>query len=342
MGIALANEMEPNELSTEYYISYDLDNEYLMYSKNIDEKIAPASITKAVTALVLLDYFDINESVTVTLPEGYQYSGKVAYLESGMYITIEDLLEFLLIYSANDAAHVAAMVSTGSVESFVKKMNDKAKVYGMNNTTFQNPDGLDQEGHLTTLRDLLNMSLKFVENYKLLSITSKNSFSSDVTGVDKVYYSTNELIGDGYIGIKTGWTSKAGLTFIGLNLNNDRQILTIVNNSIVDSAKLNHFKDTEMLYKSSYNNYGNYESFDSSTEVYKIINPNEKSISVANESWEDFVDLRTQIKISFSQYVDGRLNFKNNISSREVRIDKSSYEVKWDFKILEFFSVFAN
>ena len=84
--------MEPNELSTEYYISYDLDNEYLMYSKNIDEKIAPASITKAVTALVLLDYFDINETVTVTLPEGYQYSGKVAYLESGMSITIEDFI----------------------------------------------------------------------------------------------------------------------------------------------------------------------------------------------------------------------------------------------------------
>tara|TARA_X000001036_G_scaffold362753_1_gene346407 strand:- start:39 stop:269 length:231 start_codon:yes stop_codon:yes gene_type:complete len=75
-----------------------------MFASNIDEQIAPASITKVLTALVVLDYYDITDLITISLPDNYQYIGKVAYLEEGKAITIEDLLEFLLIYSANDAA----------------------------------------------------------------------------------------------------------------------------------------------------------------------------------------------------------------------------------------------
>ena len=313
-----------------------------MFSNNLDEQIAPASITKIMTALVLLDYYEITDSITISLPDNYQYSGKVAYLKSGESITIENLLEFLLIYSANDAAHVVAIATTGSIDSFVIEMNNKAKLFGMNDTTFLNPDGLDEDGHMTTLRDLLTISLKFIENFRLIAITSKNSFSSDVSGKDRIYYSTNQIIDNGYVGIKTGWTSDAGLTFIGLNLNNDRQILTIVNKSIVDNSKLNHFKDTELLYANSFNSFGYYESFNIGTELYRIRNPLEASVTSSNESWVNFVDLRNQVKVSFLEYVERRLKFINNISDREVRVPNSNYEAIWKFKLLGIFSVFAN
>ena len=313
-----------------------------MFANNIDEQIAPASITKVITALVVLDYYDISDSITISLPDNYQYNGKVAYLESGKQISIEDLLEFLLIYSANDAAYVGAIASTGTVESFVAEMNNKAKSLGMKNTTLLNPDGLDQQGHTTTLRDLLTMSLRFIDNFRLLSITSKNSFSSDISGKDKIYYSTNEIIDEGFIGIKTGWTSTAGLTFIGLNLENERQILTIVNRSTVDEKKITHFLDTQLLYENSFKHFGIYESFSNDTEVYKVNNPLKSYVVNANQTWKDFVDLRKLVNINLIDYEDGRLKYINNTSDTEVKVSESNYKVVWDFNLLEIFSTFAN
>ena len=313
-----------------------------MFASNIDEQIAPASITKVLTALVVLDYYDINDLITISLPDNYQYIGKVAYLEEGKAITIEDLLEFLLIYSANDAAYIAAMASTGSIESFIVEMNNKAKSLGMNNTTFLNPDGLDQLGHTTTLRDLLSMSLNFIENYRLMAIASKNSFSSDITGIDRIYYSTNQIIDEGFIGIKTGWTSTAGLTFIGLNLDNDRQILTIVNKSKVDDKRITHFEDTQLLYQSSFKYFGNYDSFQTDTEIYKVNNPSRTYAVYSNETWRDFVDLRQFVSINFIDYVDGRLKFINTISDKEIKVSQSDYKILWEFNPLDIFSIFAN
>lgn len=313
-----------------------------MYSNNIYKNIAPASLTKIMTAIVLLDYFETTDTITISLPEDYQYDGKVAYLVSGMTITVEDLLEFLLIYSANDAAYIAAIASTGSVDSFVTEMNVKAKTYGMFNTNFLNPDGLDQDGHVTTLNDLLIMSIKFIENYKLLAITSKNSFSSDISGNDQIYYSTNQILDKGFIGIKTGWTSNAGLTFIGLNLEDNRQILTLVNKSFVDAQKSSHFTDTKMLYQSSVIDFGYYESFKNGNAIYKITNANNSYVTNTTESWIDFTDLRSPVKVRFTNFSDDRLIFTNSNSEREVKVSTSDYEVLWKFKLLEIFSGFAN
>ena len=115
-----------------------------------------------------------------------------------------------------------------------------------------------------------------------------------------------------------------------------------MNKSIVDNSKLNHFKDTELLYANSFNSFGYYESFNIGTELYRIRNSLEASVTSSNESWVDFVDLRNQVKVSFVEYVERRLKFINNNSDREVRVPKSTYEVIWKFKLLVIFSVFAN
>ena len=334
--------MDSPDITTDHYLSYDLGSEVIMYSKNIDEEIAPASITKIMTALVLLDYFDFDENITTSLPEDYVYDGKVAYIESGTIVTTEDLLELLLIYSANDAAYAAAMAVSGDIESFVEKMNIKATSFGMNDTYFLNPDGLDEYGHKTSLRDLLTLSLKFIENYKLVAITSKSSFSSNVSGIEKVYKSTNQIIDRGFIGIKTGWTSQAGLTFIGLKTEDSRQILTIVNKSIVNNDKTNHFIDTQILYEESFNNFGYFENISISQPLYNIRNSNNQITITSSDPWVDFLNKSNSFTIDLINYSNNRLSFSNTISDKEVRLNTSTYEVLWKFNLLEIFSFFAN
>ena len=198
-----------------------------MYFRNINEIIAPASLTKLMTSLILIENYNLSDYIEISLPSDYMYEGKVAYLKSGQKMTVESLLEFILIYSANDACFAVVELFTENTDDFSNLMNKKAQELGMNNTNFKNPDGLDQEGHFTTLNDLLILSKEVINNYELLSIIMRQSFISNIEGEDKVYLNTNKLIDRNFYGLKTGWTNNAGLTFIGLNQSNYRNILTL-------------------------------------------------------------------------------------------------------------------
>ena len=108
-----------------------------------------------------------------------------------------------------------------------------------------------------------------MENTKLLDITSKEDILLDKLD-KKIYKNTNLIINSGFIGLKTGWTTDAGLTFIGFNQENNRKIITIVNKSIVDEEKLNHFLDTKILYQESKDNYKNVQILHKETDIFKI------------------------------------------------------------------------
>ena len=268
-----ADELDEELITTEYYISYDLDQDKILYSKNINEKIYPASLTKLITALILLDVYNLEDSISVKYPDNYNYVGKVAYIKENSIITIENLLELLLIYSANDAAYISALAVSDSIDDFIILMNEKSKSLNMINTNFVNPDGIDDDNHYTSINDLLLLSIEIINNYQIISILSKPEFYSDASGEEKTYENTNLLINDGFNGIKTGWTNKAGLTFIGFNQNNNRQIITIVNNSIVDIDKYNHFLDTKILYELTIDTYKNHILVNKGTNIYTIRNP---------------------------------------------------------------------
>ena len=177
-----------------------------MYFRNINEIIAPASLTKLMTSLILIENYNLSDYIEISLPSDYIYEGKVAYLKSGQKMTVESLLEFILIYSANDACFAVVELFTENTDDFSNLMNKKAQELGMNNTNFKNPDGLDQEGHFTTLNDLLILSKEVINNYELLSIIMRQSFISNIEGEDKVYLNTNKLIDRNFYGLKTGWT----------------------------------------------------------------------------------------------------------------------------------------
>ena len=329
-------------MTTEFYLSYDLDNEQLMYFKNINATIAPASLTKLMTSLILIENYNLSDYIEISLPSDYIYEGKVAYLKSGQKMTIESLLEFILIYSANDACFAVVQLFNENTDDFLALMNKRANQLGMNNTNFKNPDGLDQDGHYTTLSDLLILSKEVIDNYELLSIIMRKSFISNIEGEDKVYLNTNKLIDRNFYGLKTGWTNDAGLTFIGLNQSNDRNILTIVNRSFVNEKKDNHFVDTQNLYSASIDTFINNVVIDNNVDIYKIRNNFETLTFKSTKPWFVFGNKLDISNITLNEFSETKFDYVVNEDLYNVRISDSVNSVKWDFNLSNFFSFFAN
>ena len=329
-------------MTTEFYLSYDLDNEQLMYFKNINATIAPASLTKLMTSLILIENYNLSDYIEISLPSDYIYEGKVAYLKSGQKMTVESLLEFILIYSANDACFAVVQLFNENTDDFLALMNKRAKQLGMNNTNFKNPDGLDQDGHYTTLSDLLILSKEVIDNYELLSIIMRKSFISNIEGEDKVYLNTNKLIDRNFYGLKTGWTNEAGLTFIGLNQSNDRNILTIVNRSFVNVKKDNHFVDTQNLYSASIDTFINNVVIDNNVDIYKIRNNFETLTFKSTKPWFVFGNKLEISNITLNEFSETKFDYVVNEDLYNVRISNSVNSVKCDFNLSSFFSFFAN
>ena len=234
------------------------------------------------------------------------------------------------------------MIVSGDIDKFINLMNNKAVKLGMNNTNFNNPDGLDADNHFTSLNDLLILSKEVLKNIELLTIIMKPSFISDIEGNDKVYLNTNKLIEKNYLGLKTGWTNEAGLTFIGVNQSNNRDILTIVNKSTVNDNKDNHFSDTEILYTVSIDTFKNNILLETNEDVYIIRNGIATSTIKNNESWIEFGNRYTENKISLDAVDVNKIELKVNESSHDIKIPKSTNKKIWKFDFTKFLYFNAN
>ncbi len=285
------------------------------------------------TALILYESNELNDLVTVTYPDSYNFEGKVAYLTEGIDVSVEQLLEFLLVYSANDSAYAAAMHISNSVDEFVKLMNTRAKKLNMMNTNFQNPDGLDQENHYTTIYDLLLLSDYILRNTKLIDITNKSKFYYEQNGEMKKYENTNLILKNGFKGLKTGWTSKAGLTFIGYSQENSRNILTIVNKSFVDINKENHFEDTLFLYNETLTNFQDHLLLSKSENVFKIINHYESAFYKYNYEVLKFGNINISKDIYLKSIDSTDLYFDNYFDDESININliKSKNNLQYNF-----------
>ena len=320
-------------MTTDHYLSYDLDKKVILYKKNINDPISPASITKLMTALILYENSELDDLVFISYPDQYDFEGKVAYLTEGSEISVEQLLEFILVYSANDSAYAAGMHVSNSIKDFIQLMNTRAKQLNMSNTNFQNPDGLDQENHYTTLNDLLILSEYILRNTKLIDITKKSKFYYEQNGKLEKYENTNLILTNGFKGLKTGWTSRAGLTFIGYNQENNRNILTIVNKSFVNENKDKHFEDTLLLYNESLTNFQDQLLLSSSDYVYKITNPNESSFHSYNYEFYKFGNINIS-KILYLKSIDSsNIIYNNNFDDETLNINlyKSKNSIQYNF-----------
>lgn len=236
------NGLNPPELTAQSVIVIDVDSFVVLYKKNPTLKLAPASTTKIMTAIIALENYKLTNKMTV---KNIDPTGAQMGLKIGQKTTIENLLYGLLLPSGNDAAFVLADNFEGGERKFVEAMNTKAKELNMTNTNFTNPTGLEDENHFATSLDLARLSAYALKNPVFAKIVS----TPEITLVDndqktqKKLKNLNQLLGNvlGATGIKTGWTEDAGECLIASAKRNGHTIITVVlrsNDRFGESEKL--------------------------------------------------------------------------------------------------------
>jgi len=246
-----ASEVPVPELSASAAIAIDYDSGSVLFKKNATTYYPPASTTKLVTALVVLDYFSPQNELTIgRLPP---VSGSVLGLRYGQTYTVEDLLSAMLITSANDVALEFAAAYPGGSVAFVQKMNEKASELELQNTVFSNPAGFDFGQHHTTASDLAKIvRVAWGKQNIRTAMGTKHTTITDTTGVVRhELIATNQLLHDDdtVLGGKTGTTEKAGEVLIEVERRDERTILTVVLGST------DRYSDTIALTNWIYENY---------------------------------------------------------------------------------------
>lgn len=204
----------------------------VLYEKNCDEQRPCASITKVMTLLLVMEAIEngqLSLEETLTASEhAASMGGSDIWLKPGEEMSVDDLIKSTVIMSANDAAVVLAERVAGSESDFVAKMNRRAKELGMENTVFKNCNGLDEEGHLTTARDVALMSAELIKHKKIFDYTC--TWIDYVRDGDTQLVNTNKLIRSykGITGLKTGTTSQAGSCITATAERNGLKLVAVV------------------------------------------------------------------------------------------------------------------
>ena len=251
--VATAPDASIPKLTAERWIVYDPDAEVVLAEWNADERGSMASVTKVMTAMIVLDNTDL--STMVTIPEFVTSTrGSTAGLVSGEQWSVGDLLLAMLVRSGNDAALTLAYSIGGeSVSAFVDLMNQRAVELGMEDTKFANPNGLDNEEHYSTARDLLTLIIASQEYPDLRRIgrTRLVNMPQDPNGKSRIFKNTNKLLGayPGTLGLKTGETPWADKVLLGVTEQAGRRIYSVVMHSD------DHFADTRELVEWAYSTY---------------------------------------------------------------------------------------
>ncbi|MCI7796600.1 MAG: serine hydrolase [Lachnospiraceae bacterium] len=241
------------QVQAESAVLYDVTHGKFLFEKNADEKLYPASITKLMTALLVLEHADLNDTVTfseaaVTNLE----SGAVTLnLTAGDRVSVKDCLYGLLLKSANEVANGLAEYVGGSVSGFADMMNAKAAALGCADTHFVNPNGLNNQNHYTTCRDMAKIAEAAFANQTLCGIASTLSYTfpatkkvsaRTITPGHKMLYPTDSRYYEGIIGGKTGYTSLAGNTLVTCT---ERDGVRMI--AVVLKAKSTHYTDTKAM-----------------------------------------------------------------------------------------------
>ncbi|MDO4341175.1 MAG: D-alanyl-D-alanine carboxypeptidase family protein [bacterium] len=226
---------EELDLTAKSSILIEASTGEILSEKNSDEKLAPASMTKIMTMLLIMESLEKND---YTLEDKVNIStnaasmgGSQVFLEAGSELKVKELLKAIAIASANDAAVAMAEYTAGSTESFVNLMNEKAASLGCTNTTFKNVHGLDTEGHLTTAKDMAIMARELLKHEEILNYSSiYEEFLNKPDGSSTWMVNTNKLIKyyNGLDGLKTGFTKNAGYCLTATAKRNNMRLISVV------------------------------------------------------------------------------------------------------------------
>lgn len=246
----------------------------VLYTQNEDERLPPASVTKIMTLLLVMEAID---SGKISLADKVSASANAAsmggsqiYLKEGEEMTVEDLLKSVVICSANDAAVALAEYVCGSETSFVTEMNKRAKELGMENTVFENTNGLDDTvtNHVTSAEDIAIMSRELIKHKKILEYSSRwmDTVRDGAFGLTN----TNRLVRfyRGCTGLKTGSTSKAGFC---VSVTAEREGMGLI--CVIMGAETRDIRNAEAasLLDWGFANYGVYKADSGTDESLKVL-----------------------------------------------------------------------
>ena len=251
-----ASALGEGDISAPAAVLMDADTGKILYEKNAHEQRACASITKVMTLTLVMEAVDSGkihmDDVVTASAHAASMGGSDIWLEEGEQMTVDDMIKATAVASANDAAVALAEFICGTEDDFVAAMNEKAKALGMDDTTFMNCNGLDEEGHITSAYDVALMSRELIKHEKIFDYT--NIWLDNLRGGETQIVNTNKLLRsyDGITGLKTGTTGEAGACISATAERNGLSLIGVVLGA--DSGK-ERFRDAATLLDYGFANF---------------------------------------------------------------------------------------
>lgn len=308
------------DITGEYVTLYNMNEDTLLYSKNDTKKTSIASLTKMMTTLVAIEEID-NLDKIVTIKER-DFEGTVGYSKAGFKVgdkvTYRDLLYGIILPSGADAVN-AVVNNTLGYDKFIKKMNETAKKIGMNDTSYANPVGKDDENNYSTSNDLAKLLKYALKNETFKTIfTTKNYKTSNGINLESTVNRYENILNTNEIkGAKSGFTKDAGRCLASITtLNNVDYLLVVINSST--TSPYNAVKDTITIYDYYNNNYGYKNIINDDTFI--------KEIPV------DFSKEKTY-KITGSEDIEKYLKNNTEVTYKYVGSDKVTFNTKKGSKL---------
>ena len=326
-SLSLESNAEELSLFASNAIVMEANTGEVLYEKNMKEKMYPASTTKLWTAhLVIENIKDLNKKITVEGDLSWVEPSSM-YLKEGETFTVRELLEVLMLKSANDVAVLLAIETSGSVEEFAKLMNEEAKKIGCMGTNFVNPNGLPDDNHYSTAYDMALISREAIKNKSLMEIVNTKEIvlpANEYYPYERRYINSNKfLTGEGQMsykgemvdykydivdGLKTGYTSKAGRCLMSTAKIGDMRVIVGVFNSKGDDV----YTDSRMLIDYAFDNYET-ESVVKSDEIQEEL---KKSLWFSSDS-----KVSGYIKEDFLVLKEKSLKNRRSMSNDEYRYE---------------------
>lgn len=324
----------------------------ILYEKNSTQKMFPASTTKIMTAILVLENCNLTDKVTVSvtalenIPTGYVTCNLVA----GEELSVEDLLYALMVPSANDAAFVLAEHVGGSIQGFSNMMNAKALEIGCTNTHFVNPNGIHDEAHYSTAYDMYLISdyaMKIPQMKKFVTATTYTlPATNKYPNADRILKTTNDLINPNNstyyypyaVGIKTGYTSEAGNCLLSMASRDGLEFMTVTLGGNSVSGKNARYVDTTKLFNYAYDNFTltKLKEKNSIIETIEIENGSketknldvliEDSITVINNKETDTSQIVPEIK--FNDNLLAPISVGDTVGTIKYTVDDVEYSSK--------------
>jgi len=235
MHFVYANDVEENNITTaKAMCCMEVNSGRILFEKNLDEQLPEASLTKIITAIVVIENTPNLDEIIEVPKEAAGVEGSSIYLKAGEKISVRDLLYGLMLRSGNDSAVALAIATSGSVSEFINLANTFCARVGATNTHLVTPHGLHDDAHYSTARDLATISCYAMKNETFREIvgTKITKISNESGASERVIKNKNRLLSEmsEATGIKTGYTKKAGRCFVGSAKRDDVEVVCILLN----------------------------------------------------------------------------------------------------------------